>query len=141
MASLGTGAAWRHERVQVCLQVGSLNPEDSAHNYPHGAVALAPFLIAGGQAAVLLGAVEEVFHLTAQPVQGAVERTGAVFVGFAGDRDANAPPPGGGPDGVAAVALVATEPVGPDAGVPRDDGAPPGRATGRPPSPHAARRA
>src|SRR5438093_13641068 len=93
--------------TRLCLQMRSLEPQDSGHNYPHGAVALAEFLVAGGQAAVLLTAVEEALHLTPQPVQRAVKGTRPVLVGLTGNGDPNAPSAGCGADGVAAVALVA----------------------------------
>ena len=67
-------------------------PEDSERNEPEGAVALGALVVAGGQAAILLAAVDQAFHAVAQAVEGTVERAAAALGLAAGDRVADAPP-------------------------------------------------
>ena len=68
-------------------------PEDSHRNRPEGPVASGTLVVAGGEAAVLLAAGDEVLHAVAAPVDGAVERPAAVLVASARDGVADAPAP------------------------------------------------
>src|SRR4051794_7544985 len=92
-----------------------LDPQDSHRNGPEGLVAGRPLVVADGQAAVLLAAGDEVLDHMASAVDGAVERPGAVLVAAAWDGVTDAAPPAVGAPGPAGVALVARDPIRPDA--------------------------
>ncbi len=68
------------------------DPENSHRNRPEGLVAGRALVVAGGEAAELLAAVEQALHPVAQPVSGAVERPAPPLGAEAGQRVANAPP-------------------------------------------------
>ena len=68
-------------------------------------------VVAGGQAAVLLAAVDEALDAVAQAVQRPVEGPGPAFVDLPRDRAADAAPPAGAADPPAAVALVPRDPA------------------------------
>src|SRR5438105_8227044 len=76
-------------------------------------VVVAALLVAGGEAAVLLAAVDEPLHAVALPIGGAVEGPRAPLGLAAGDGDADAAPSQVGADGAAGVALVADQAAGP----------------------------
>src|SRR3954464_2926628 len=107
-----------------------LDPQDSHRNGPEGLVAGRPLVVAGGQAAVLLAAGDEVLDRMASAVDGAVERPGAVLVAAAWDGVTDAAPPAVGAPGPAGVALVARDPIPPEARA-----APARPAGGAPPPP------
>src|SRR5579875_2624184 len=93
-----------------------LDPEDHARNHPQGAVALGALVVAGGQAAELLAAVDQPLHSIAQPVERTVEPAPAALGGLARDGDPDPAPAARAADGPAAVALVAGDPPGAHAG-------------------------
>src|SRR3954454_179232 len=95
-----------------------LEPKHSHRNRPEGLVAGRALVVAGGEAAVLLAASDQVLHAMAEAVDGAVERPGAVLVAAARDGVADATAPAVGAPRPAGVALVPDDPIGADAGAP-----------------------
>jgi hypothetical protein len=85
------------------MQRLTLPPQDSHRDRPEGAVALGALVVAGGQAPVLLGAVDEILASVAEAVKGPVERPGAALIAPARDGGADA----------AAAAAGAAPPAGP----------------------------
>jgi hypothetical protein len=92
-----------------------LDPEDSHRNRPQGAVAGRALVVAGGQAAVLLTAGDQVLHPVAQAIDGAVERPAPLFIASPWDGVADATPPTVGAADPAGVALVAHDSTRPQA--------------------------
>src|SRR6266571_9529670 len=90
-------------------------PEHSHRNRPEGAVARGALVVAGGQAAVLLAAVDQPLDAVAQAVQRPVERPAAALGAQAWDRVADPPPAAVGPPRPAGVALVARDALRPHA--------------------------
>src|SRR5215210_8859325 len=110
------------------------DPEHNHCNRPQGAVALAALVVAGGQAAELLAAGDQILHAVAPPVECPIEGAALSLVGLA--RDSDPDPAAAAPvaDGSTAVALVAghalgTHPRPPAAGTPH-------RALGQQPREH-----
>src|SRR5918912_266652 len=95
-----------------------LDPDHNERNQPQGAVAGRPFVVAGGQAAVLLAAVDQPLHAVPQPVDRPVEGPRAAFVAPPRNGVPKAPPATVRAARAAGVALVAHDPLGPDAGPP-----------------------
>ena len=79
-------------------------------------IVLRPFLIPRCQPPKLLEAVDQPLDAVALPIQHAVERTGAPFIGPAWDRIAHAPLPQVRPNLPAAIALVTDDTPGPQLG-------------------------
>jgi hypothetical protein len=108
-------------------------PDDSHRNRPEGAVTRGRFVVAGGEAAELLAAGDEVLDQMAAAIDGTIERPGAVLVASAGwcsgCRAANSRR--GGP-GRCSPCRRRPDPDG--------CGGDPGRAVGPPPAPAADRR-
>src|SRR5215211_5397941 len=96
--------------------MSSLDPEHSHRNHPQGAVALGALVVAGGQAAVLLAARDQVLDAVAQPVDGPVERPGPALVTAAWDGVPDAAPAAVGAAGPAGIPLVARDALRPHAG-------------------------
>src|SRR5438270_5671759 len=92
-----------------------MDPEHSERNQPEGAVAVGALVVAGGQAAVLLAAVDQPLDAVALPVHRAVKRPPAPFVAQARERIAQAPPPTVAAAGTPGVPLVAHYSLGPHA--------------------------
>src|SRR5918997_1365089 len=68
-----------------------LDPEHSHRNQPEGTVAGGALVVAGGEGAELLAAVDRALDAVAQPVHGAVERPGAALGALTGDGVAERP--------------------------------------------------
>src|SRR5215212_3709916 len=105
------------------------DPEHCHRNYPEGAVALGALVVAGGQAAELLAATNQVLHAVAPPVVRPIEGAAPVLVGLARDGDPNAAAAARLADGPTAVALVAGHALGAHAWPP--PAGPPHRALGQ----------
>src|SRR5918999_1409300 len=88
------------------------DPEDNERNHPQGAVALAALVVAGGQAAELLAAGDQVLHAVAQAVARPIEGAAAALVGLARDGDPDPAAAARVADGPTAVALVADHAYG-----------------------------
>src|SRR5436190_19237991 len=114
--------------------MGMLDPEDNARNHPEGAVALAALVIAGGQAAELLAAGDQVLDAMAQPVERPIEGAGPALVGLARDGDPGPSTTTRLANGAAAVAFVAGHAPGALAGSPAAGA--PDRAPGQQPVEH-----
>jgi hypothetical protein len=93
-----------------------LEPEQSHRNRPEGLVAGRALVVAGGQAAELLAAGDQVLDPVPPAVDGAVERPGAVLVTSAWDGVPDAAPSAVRAADPTGVALVARDPVRTDAG-------------------------
>src|SRR5215210_7077391 len=91
-----------------------LDPENNHRNDPEGAEALGALVVAGGQGAELLAAVDQPLGEVAAAVGGAVERAAAALGPQARDGLADASPPAVGAVFTAGVALVADHPLGAD---------------------------
>src|ERR1051325_11555452 len=96
--------------------MGLPEPKNSHGNRPEGAIAGGALVVAGGEAAELLAAGDEVLDPVSSAVDGAVERPGAVLVASAWDGVADAAAPAVRTSGTPGVALVARDPVRTDAG-------------------------
>src|SRR3954454_12483914 len=110
------------------------DPEHNHRNRPQGAVALGALVIAGGQAAELLAAGDQVLHAVAQSIERPIEGAAPSLVGLARDGDLDPAAAALVTDGPTAVALIASHALGP---YPRP--APPGtphRALGQQPGEH-----
>src|SRR5215213_2032507 len=83
------------------------DPEHCHRNHPEGAVALGALVVAGGQAAELLAATNQVLHAVAPPVQRPIEGAAAALVGLARDGVPDAAAAARLADGPTAVAFVA----------------------------------
>ena len=88
-------------------------PKDRGRDHPEGAVAVAALVVAGGQAAKLLAAIDQTFHPMAQAVGGAVERPPPRFSPLVRDRVADTPPPAVRPIAPPGVPFVPDHAVGP----------------------------
>src|SRR5919199_239868 len=91
--------------------MGACDPEHNHRNQPEGAVAGGALVVAGGQGAELLAAVDQPLDPVAQPVHGAVEAAAAALRPQPGDGVADAAPSAVGaprPPGVAPVAYHPT---------------------------------
>src|SRR5215211_6704964 len=94
------------------------DPEHCHRNHPEGAVALGALVVAGGQAAELLAAGDQVLHPVALPVQRPIEGAASALVGLTRDGDPDAAAATRLADGPTAVALVAGHALGPHPGPP-----------------------
>src|SRR5215212_12067689 len=94
------------------------DPEHCHRNHPEGAVALGALVVAGGQAAELLAATNQVLHAVAPPVQRPIEGAAAALVGLARDGVPDAAAAARLADGPAAVAFVAGYALGAHPGPP-----------------------
>src|SRR5919199_6517528 len=92
--------------------MGACDPEHNHRNQPEGAVAGGALVVAGGQGAELLAAVDQPLDPVAQPVHGAVEAAAAALRPQPRDGVADTTPPTVGPPRAAGVALVAHHPRG-----------------------------
>src|SRR5215217_1042085 len=88
------------------------DPEHCHRNHPEGAVALGTLVVAGGQAAELLAAADQVLHAVAPPVERPIKRAAAALGSLARDGDPDAAPAARLADGPTAVAFVAGHPLG-----------------------------
>src|SRR4029450_13919460 len=91
-------------------------PQQDHRDRHHRLVVDPALLVAGGDAAVLLEAVDAPFHLIAQLVRGLVEARVASLVGLCRDHHADPTTAQLGAHAGIAVALVASQPVGVAAG-------------------------
>src|SRR5215212_10709388 len=88
------------------------DPEHCHRNHPEGAVALGALVVAGGQAAELLAAGDQVLHPVAPPVEPPLEGAAPALVGLARDGEPDPAAAARLADGPAAVALVAGHALG-----------------------------
>src|SRR5215212_5492136 len=84
-----------------------LQPEQDHAGCDHAEVVGGALLVAGGDAAELLEAIDQALHPATPPIGGAVEGGLAALVALAGDPRSDVPAPQMASDGRAAVALVA----------------------------------
>src|SRR5215216_2782837 len=87
--------------------MGIPDPEDYHRNQPEGAVAGGALVVAGGQGAELLAAVDQPLDAVAQPVHGAVEGASPALGSQPGDGIADAAPAAVGAPRAPGVAPVA----------------------------------
>src|SRR5215211_315840 len=86
-------------------------PEQNSGDDPQGPIAVAPLVVAGGQAAELLAAVDQPLHAVPQPVRRAIEPAAPALPPLAGDGVADASPPTVRPLPPPRVAFVAHHPL------------------------------
>src|SRR5687767_14860098 len=89
-----------------------LDPEENERDHPQGAIAFAALVVAGGQAAELLAAGDQVLHAVAPSIERPIEGAAPSLVGLA--RDGDPDPAAAAPvaDALTAVALVARHALG-----------------------------
>src|SRR5829696_360236 len=91
--------------------MGVSDPEDNHRQHPEGAVGLGALVVAGGQAAALLAAVDQPLDPVAQAVRRAVEAAAPALRPQPGDGVADAAPAAVGPPRAPGVAPVAHHPT------------------------------
>jgi hypothetical protein len=82
------------------------DPEDNHRNRPQGPVALGALLVAGGEAAILLAAVDQPLHALALPIPRPVKRPAPLLGAAPGDRVPNPAPAAVLAQGATAKALI-----------------------------------